>query len=76
MTLVESRRKHSLVWMFVAILCAHVHGQNPAPVPESAHGPNVPGQETKPCVVVLLSFDGFRCDTGSSNESRRHGAEE
>ena len=45
--------------MFVAILWAHADGQNPAPVPESAHGPNVPGQDKKP-YVVLLFLDGFR----------------
>jgi predicted AlkP superfamily pyrophosphatase or phosphodiesterase len=61
MTLVESWRKHRLVWLFVAILCVHVHGQNPAPVLESAHGPNTPGQEKKP-YVVLVSLDGFRYD--------------
>jgi len=61
MTLVESWRKRRLVWMFVAILSVHVHGQNPAPVLESAHGPNAPGQEKKP-YVVLVSLDGFRYD--------------
>jgi predicted AlkP superfamily pyrophosphatase or phosphodiesterase len=61
MTWVESWCKPRLVWLFVAILCAHVHGQNPAPVLESAHGPNAPGQEKKP-YVVLVSLDGFRYD--------------
>ena len=59
MTLVESWRKHRLVWMLVAIVCAHLHGQNLAPVPESAHGPNAPGQEKKP-YAVPRSLDGFR----------------
>jgi len=45
--------------MLVAIVCAHLHGQNLAPVPESAHGPNAPGQEKKP-YAVPRSLDGFR----------------
>jgi hypothetical protein len=61
MTLVESWRKHRLVWLFVAILCVHVQAQNPVPVLESAHPPNAAGQEKKP-YVVLLSLDGFRYD--------------
>jgi predicted AlkP superfamily pyrophosphatase or phosphodiesterase len=59
--LFESWRKHRLLWLFVAILCVHAHGQSPAPVLESAHGPNAPGQENKP-YVVLVSLDGFRYD--------------
>jgi predicted AlkP superfamily pyrophosphatase or phosphodiesterase len=61
MTLIGNYHKHRLVWMFVAVLCVHVHGQSPAPVLESVHGPNAPGQEKKP-YVVLVSLDGFRYD--------------
>jgi alkaline phosphatase D len=61
MTVVESWRKYRLVLPFVAILCVHGHAQNPAPVLESAHGPNAPGQEKKP-YVVLVSLDGFCYD--------------
>ena len=61
MTSVDRWRKRCLVWMFVAILCGLVRGQNPAPVLESEHGPNAPGQEKKP-YVVLVSLDGFRYD--------------
>ncbi len=61
MTLVKSWRKHRLVWLLVAILCVDLHGQNPTPVLESAHGPNAPGKEKKP-YVVLVSLDGFRYD--------------
>jgi predicted AlkP superfamily pyrophosphatase or phosphodiesterase len=61
MTLVKSWRKHRLVWLLVAILCVDLHGQNPAPVLESAHGPNAPGKEKKP-YIVLVSLDGFRYD--------------
>jgi predicted AlkP superfamily pyrophosphatase or phosphodiesterase len=61
MTLVKSWRKHRLVWLLVAILWVDVRGQNPAPVLESAHGPNAPGVEEKP-YILLVSLDGFRYD--------------
>ena len=61
MTLLERGKKHRFVLLFVAILLACSHAQNPTPVVESAHGPNTPVQEKKP-YVVLVSLDGFRYD--------------
>jgi alkaline phosphatase D len=61
MTLAEIWRKCHLAGLFVAILCVHVHAQSAAPVLETPHGPNAPGQEKKP-YVVLVSLDGFRYD--------------
>jgi hypothetical protein len=46
MTLLESWRKHRLLWLLVAILCLHAYAQNPTPVLESAHGPNAPAKKT------------------------------
>lgn len=59
--MVQSKRKHHLVWLFLGILCALGYGQSPTPVLQSVHGPNSPGQESKP-YVVLVSLDGFRYD--------------
>lgn len=61
MALVENRHKRHFVWLFLAILCALAYGQSSTSVLQSSHGPNAPGQENKP-YIVLVSLDGFRYD--------------